>query len=205
MAHGIARTLVIPWGIEKNTYEFQMKKRNPVLHIIHVGHLTPVKDQVTLVKAFALVAKRQPSELRIFGEDFLRGAIQKLCKELGIEKKVQFLDIIPYEQMPEQYAWANMMLHTSSAEGQSMALTEAAACGVLLAGTNVGLLHDLGEECGITVEPGDFNGLATKVLSVLDDHESWNKKINNARRWAETHDLSWTISELISHLQPLLK
>jgi glycosyltransferase involved in cell wall biosynthesis len=180
------------------------RKRGSTLHVIHVGHLTPVKDQVTLIKAFAFIAKQRSAELRIFGEDFLNGAIQKLCKELEIDEKVQFLDVILYQQMPEQYAWADVILHTSLVEGQSMALTEAAATGVLLAGTNVGLLHDLGEDCGVIVEVGDFETLASKVLSVLDDDQRWTTKIQNARRWAEIHDLPWTINELKGRLHSLL-
>ncbi len=191
--------------MDKNLFRFMKKERGPSLHIIHVGHLTPVKDQSTLLRAFALIIKRHPAELKIFGADHMNGAIQKLCKELGIENNVQFLSMIPYHQMPEHYAWADMMLHTSLSEGQSMALTEAAASGVLIAGTNVGLLYDLGEDCGMTVEVGDFEGLAAKVLAITDDTESWNKKIKNARQWTDAHDLQWTINELRLQLHSLLE
>lgn len=202
--YGIEEIKIIPWGIEKDVYRFNAKKVSSPLHIIHVAHLTPVKDQVTLVKAFALIAKQRPAQLRIFGEDFLKGSIQKLCKELGVESQVEFLHVIPYPQMPEQYAWADVMLHTSMSEGQSMAITEAAASGVLLAGTCVGLLHDLGEERGLIAEVGDFEGLAAKVLNALDD-ESWDKKIKKASEWTDSHDLQWTINELKGVLQSILK
>ena len=204
-AFGINDIKIIPWGIEKDNYKFIDKKHGLPLHIIHVAHLSPVKDQVTLIKAFALIAKQRTAELRIFGEDFLNGSIQKLCKELGVENQVEFLHVIPYNEMPEQYAWADMMLHTSVSEGQSMAMTEAAASGVLLAGTRVGLLHDLGEDCGIVVEVGDYEGLASKVLNLLDDNRNWEQKIKNARQWTETHDLLWTIKELKDQINSILK
>ena len=203
--YGITRTIIIPWGADETVYKFLSKRSGSSLHIIHVGHLTPVKDQVTLLKTFALISKQHAAELRILGEDFLDGTIQKLCKDLGVDKQVHFLDVIPYQQMPEQYIWADLMLHTSMAEGQSMALTEAAASGVLLAGTRVGLLHDLGEDCGITVDVGDFETLASKVLKVLDDNRSWNQKIQRASQWAETHNLAWTINELERQLNALVK
>jgi len=203
--YGITDIKIIPWGVEKNAYKFINKKPGSSLHIIHVAHLSPVKDQVTLVKAFALIAEQRPAGLRIFGEDFLKGSIQKLCKELGAENQVEFLHVIPYHQMPEQYAWADVMLHTSISEGQSMAITEAAASGVLLAGTRVGLLHDLGEDCGIAVEVGDYETLALKVLKLLDSEEKWNQKIQNARQWAEVHDLSWTIRELKQQLNSVIE
>jgi glycosyltransferase involved in cell wall biosynthesis len=201
IAYGVKKTITtIPWGAENSLYKFNVKKRGDVLRVIHVGHLSPVKDQATLLKAFALIGKRHKVELRIFGEDFMNGAIQKLCQQLGMEHCVHFLDMIPYHQMPEQYAWADIMLHTSLSEGQSMALTEAAACGVLLAGTKVGLLHDLGEKCGVTVDAGDFEGLASKVLSVISEPDKWEQKILHAKLWSEKHDLNWTCSEIKSRL-----
>ncbi|HEV8515102.1 MAG TPA: glycosyltransferase [Cyclobacteriaceae bacterium] len=203
--YGVKEIKIIPWGVKKDDYKFIEKKLSSTLHVIHVAHLTPVKDQTTLIKAFALIAKQRPAQLRIFGEDFLKGSIQKLCKELGVENQVEFLHVIPYHQMPEQYAWADVMLHTSISEGQSMAITEAAASGVLLVGTRVGLLHDLGEDCGIVVDIGDYTALASKVLSLLDDNKKWQQKIQNARQWVETHDLSWTTNELVQQLNSVIK
>jgi glycosyltransferase involved in cell wall biosynthesis len=69
----------------------------------------------------------------------------------------------------------------------------------------VGLLHDLGADCGVIVEVGDFQILASKVLSLLDDDDRWNQKIQNARRWAETHDLQWTTNELKEQLHSIFK
>lgn len=201
---GVKTTIhIIPWGTDTTFYKSNYKKRSNVLRIIHVGHLTPVKDQATLLKTVALIGKHQTFELRIFGVDCMNGEIQRLSLELGIAKYIQFLDMIPYKQMPEQYAWADIMLHTSLSEGQSMALTEAAACGVLLAGTKVGLLHDLGEDCGLLVEVGDFEELALKVIDIINNQQSWDQKIQNARQWSEAHDLVWTINRLRSSINLL--
>lgn len=202
--HGIDRRIhVIPVGPDLSMFKFLSKPRHTILHVIHVAHLTPVKDQATLLRAFAMLIKEYPAELRIFGVDRLQGQIQKLCRELNIEKYVQFYGMIPYGQMPQQYEWADIMFHTSLSEGQSHALAEAAACGVLLAGTRVGLLYDLGEQYGITVEPGDYKDLTAKVDSLLNDPEEWKNKIQRARKWSESHDLSWTAGELTRLLHAL--
>jgi glycosyltransferase involved in cell wall biosynthesis len=200
--HGIDQPVhIIPSGADISMYTFSTKMSHQPIHIIHVGHLTPVKDQATLLKAFALLLKKRSAELRIFGVDCLNGQMQRLSKELGIEEYVHFHGVIPYSKMPEQYAWADIMFHTSLSEGQSMALTEAAACGVLMAGTRVGLLYDLGNEYGVTVEPGDYKGLTEKVDSILNDPEECKNKIHRARIWSENHDLFWTAGELTRLLQ----
>jgi len=150
-----------------------------------------------------LIAKRHPAELRIFGVDCLQGAIQNVSRELGLEQQVHFFYMVPYHQMPQHYAWADIMLHTSLFEGQCMALTEAAACGILLAGTKVGLLFDLGDDGALTVDVGDFQGLAAKVLAIVDNPESWAQKIQHAELWSATHGLSWTVGEITAELNTL--
>jgi glycosyltransferase involved in cell wall biosynthesis len=149
-----------------------------------------------LIKAFDLILKRQRGVLHVFGTDCMNGAIQRLCAELGIDQHVKFLDVVPYHEMPQHYAWADIMLHTSLSEGQSMALTEAAACGVLMAGTKVGLLHDLDDQYGITIDTGDYETLAKKVLETIEQPDLWQKKIMAARQWSAMHDLSWTVAQL---------
>jgi glycosyltransferase involved in cell wall biosynthesis len=204
--YGIVRPIVvIPWGADASSYQFQSRKRGDVLHVIHVGHLTPVKDQSTLLKAFALLVQHHPAELRIFGGDAMSGQIQNVCLALNIDKYVKFLDMIPYHQMPEQYAWADVMFHTSLSEGQSMALTEAAACGVLLAGTRVGLLYDLGNDYGVVIEPGDYRKLSEEVLSLIQKSDEWKRKVELARLWSQDHDLNWTVRELEKTLSSLFK
>jgi glycosyltransferase involved in cell wall biosynthesis len=197
--NGIRKAVrIVPWGADSSLFVFQPRIQGSVLHFIHVGHLTPVKDQKTLLRTFALVRKNQPSELRVFGVDRLNGSIQEYCNELGISDWVRFYDVIPYDQMPQHYAWSDVMLHTSLSEGQSMAVTEAAACGVLIAGTRVGLLFDLGEEYAVTVDIGDDQGLAKKIIELTGNRNSWNRKIQNAKTWSESHDLSWTANQLIT-------
>lgn len=201
---GITRDIrVIPWGADSSMYSFRQKPRHSTLNVIHVSHINPVKDQPTLLKAFALIVQKQPARLKIFGLDCMEGSMQRLCVELGIENLVEFAGMVPYHEMPQHYHEADIMLHTSWSEAQCMALTEAAACGVLLAGTKVGFLHDLGEEGGITIDVGDYENLATKVLNVLNNPVEWNRKTENAKHWSQMHTFDWTVKELTAILQNL--
>ena len=193
---------VIPWGADLSLHRFKQRSGHSLLNIIHVGYYTPVKDQMTLLMAFAMIIRECPAKLKILGIDRCDD-IQKKCIELGIDQHVELAGIIPYNQMPIHYDWADIMLHTSMSEGQCGALTEAAASGVLMAGTNVGLLYDLSEDYGIKVAVGDFKDLAMKVISIVHDEQAWNEKISNARMWSEKHDLFWTINELNAAIHAL--
>ncbi|MDQ2656692.1 MAG: glycosyltransferase [Bacteroidota bacterium] len=203
---GIHRKIsVIPWGVNPNDYQFERKIPGEVLHFIHVGHLSEVKDQATLIRTFALINQQRPSELKIFGFDTLNGKMQKLCRDLGLERSVVFHEMVPRDEMPHHYKWADIMLHTSLSEGQCMALTEAAACGVLLAGTPVGLLYDLGESSGITAGPADYKSLAEKILMVIDDSPTRERHVEMARAWSERHSFDWTLIELATQLNRQVK
>ncbi len=201
---GITKNIrVLPWGVDSKMYHFTEKQKNDTLQIIHVAHINPVKDQYTLLRAFAIIRKNRPAKLKIYGIDTMHGTMQQFCIELGIEADVEFCGVVPYHEMPNHYEKATVMLHTALSEGQCMALTEAAACGVLLAGTRVGILHDLGDECGVVVETGDYEGLAKNVLVLLDHPVECKRRIENARAWSMSHNFEWTINELTLLLQKI--
>lgn len=201
---GITRDIrVIPWGADAMMYRFTQKPKNEILQVIHVGHINPVKDQYTLLRAFSLIRKNRKAKLSIYGIDTMDGAIHKFSQELGVESDVEFCNVVPYYEMPGHYKKANVMLHTSLSEGQCMALTEAAACGVLMAGTRVGILYDLGKEYGVVVEVGDHEGLANGVLSLIDNTAECERRLENARVWSEQHDMEWTLKQLSALLQTI--
>ncbi len=203
---GIRRNVsIIPGGVDLRSYPFEVKEPGEILRFIHVGHISPVKDQSTLLKTFALINQQRKSELKIFGFDALNGKMQQLCRELAIDADVEFCDMVPRGEMPLHYRWADVMLHTSLSEGQCMALTEAAASGVLLAGTPVGLLYDLKGCAGITVKPGDYKGLAENILSVVEDTTSRERYVRAARAWSEHHPFEWTVRELTTQLRSIVK
>jgi len=194
---------VIPWGAEASSFSFQEKDWPIPLKIIHVASLNEVKDQATLLRAFQLVQMKIPATMRILGADYLGGRIQQLCHDLGLDEHVHFLGIVPYAEVPKHFEWANVIMHTSLSEGQSLALTEAASCGVLIAGTRVGLIADLGSTGAIVAAPEDFTTLANEIVDTVRDVESCRRKVAHAREWAATHDLSWTIRELSSLIDNL--
>jgi glycosyltransferase involved in cell wall biosynthesis len=204
ISSGLRRPMtVIPWGADPAVYKFKPRQHAEILHFIHVGHLTPVKDQETLLRAFALISRQRASKLRIFGVDCMDGYLQGLCKTLAIDDLVEFCGMKPYNEIPSQYDWAHIMLHTSLSEGQSMALTEGAASGLLLAGTPVGLLYDLKEECGVIANIGDHQTLASRVLQIASQPDEWSKRILNAKNWSEHHTLLWTVRALTAEINNL--
>jgi glycosyltransferase involved in cell wall biosynthesis len=161
-----------------------------------VANLTPVKDQTTLVKAFAILRRDGLAKLRFVGPDFLHGQIHRLVADLGLADDVEFVGAVPHAQVAEHYRWADMFVLTSLSEGQNGALTEAITCGVLPVSTWTGLATDLGPEAAVIVKTSDPADVAQKIRAIAADPVAWESKAHKARAWAEAHDLTWTVAEL---------
>jgi len=154
--------------------------------------LNRVKDQLTLLKAFRLIREQMDCRLRVVGEDTLGGEVQRCAAELGISDAVTFTGFVPHDGLGPHFAWAHLLLHTSLYEGQGVVFAEAAAAGLAICGTRVGLLADLGERFAATAEAGDHEGLALAALRLLGDASLRNTLAAGAKTWAGEHDADRT-------------
>ncbi len=99
-----------------------------------VGRFADQKDFETLIRAFALLRDRMPARLIILGEGTLRGRLEALIKELGIEAEVQLPGFVsnPYAYM----RGASTFVLSSRWEALPTVLIEAMACGCQLVATD---------------------------------------------------------------------
>jgi len=112
-----------------------------------VGRVQDVKDQATLINAFALLQQRLPAEaagrlrLAIIGDGPLRPALQAQVKQSGLEHAVWLPgarnDIDALMRSFDVFALSSI------AEGTPVTLLEAMACGLPVVSTRVGGIPDL--------------------------------------------------------------
>jgi glycosyltransferase involved in cell wall biosynthesis len=205
--HGLHRreSHLIPIGAEKELFPFEPKTPDGTLKILHVANLTLVKDQATLVRAFALVSKELDARLRIVGSDFLEGAIHNLVRDLGLADRVELVGPVPFGSMPAHYRWSDIAMLTSLSEGQSRFLTEAAMSGVLVVSTPAGHISELGEAAAVVINPGEPQDAAKKIVAAARDRTGWEARVANARAWASAHDMAWTVERVTDVLQRLAR
>jgi glycosyltransferase involved in cell wall biosynthesis len=191
--------VVIPPGAEP---EFLVPQPRPFpgtspFHLIHVANLTEVKDQETLLRAYAEINRTCKAELRIVGGDYLAGRIQRRARELGLSEGVSFTGFVPHEAMPEQFAWAHVLLQTSLHEAGGVAVAEAAAARVVIAGSATGLLADLADRCAVAIAPADSNALARAVCGLLAEPVRFMNLQEQAFQWARDNSVE-TSARLIA-------
>ena len=194
---------VVPIGAEAALFPFETKPRTGPLKILHVGNLTEVKDQATLLRAFARLLPDLDARLRIVGDGALRPYLAALIHELRLDGAVELAGAVPFAAMPNHYHWADMFVLTSLSEGQNRSLTEAAMCGVLQVSTPVGHIADLGETVAVVVRAGDPQHVADRIVGIANDIDGWSLRVRAARGWAATHDMAWTVDRLSMILEGL--
>jgi glycosyltransferase involved in cell wall biosynthesis len=177
-------------------FDYHPKPLRSPITFLHVANLHPVKDQETLIRAFAIINASIPSQLIIVGSGVDYDKVMGWIAEHRLEN-VFIKEPVPYEQLSTIYHSADVLLHTSLSEGQSEVVTEAMSCGLPVCGTRVGLMHDL-PGCCVTADVRDYKTLAEKTIALMKDQERMNEIRMKAQHWTSQHDITWTSKKLMS-------
>ncbi|TLM66182.1 MAG: glycosyltransferase [Deltaproteobacteria bacterium] len=130
------------------------------------GRLHPVKDQETLLRAFAAVAGRLPgARVAIMGAGRLDGRLRELAETLGIADRVDFLGQVPGG--PKYFKAFDVFVLPSVREPFGMVLIEAMAAGIPVISSRSGGAGDVVGDTGLLFDPGDAAGLGDCLLQAF--------------------------------------
>jgi len=163
------RLKLAPLGVDLDLFSPSSIALARTNKLIHVGTLTPVKDQTTLLRAFRIVHQQSPhTRLTIVGDGPLRPKLEALTHELGLSDAVQFRGEIDHATLPAVYQSGCGFVLTSHHEAQGMVAIEAAACGLPVAGTRVGVIPELASSAEAVAAVGAVEALAAALAITLD-------------------------------------
>jgi glycosyltransferase involved in cell wall biosynthesis len=146
------RIHIIPFGIDASRYR-PYKKKGGTLNLLWVGRVTRDRNIEVILKAVKLLEKRDV-RLRIVGNESKRTHTDKgseikrlksMVKTLGIGDKVEF---IPWTdaRANKEFRKADIFVYTSLWENLGQTILEAAAAGLPLICTRVGVALELVEK-----------------------------------------------------------
>ncbi len=165
-----------------------------------VGRLQAVKNQATLIRAFAeLSARTQEADrcrLVIVGDGPKREELAALVAELGISERVLLAGAS--DEVPRFLAAMDLFVLPSLAEGISNTLLEAMSCGVAVAASAVGGNVEILEpgQSGTLFAPTDVDELTNILQSYVLDRERTARLGEAARaRAVAAHDLGGMVDE----------
>jgi len=146
--------------------EFSLRSDNKIIGT--VARLDDVKDQLTMIDAFARVVTKIP-EARLFlvGDGPMRKKLNERIGKHRLEKEIFITGA--RGDIPEMLNLFDLYVLTSVSEGTSLSLLEAMASGLPSVVTNVGGNPSIigNESEGLLVEPKDIGGIADAMIRVL--------------------------------------
>jgi len=99
--------------------------------LMSIGRLAKEKNWTTLLHAVAEVFKsRSNIRLAIFGSGDQQKALQKLAGDLGIAAQVEFVGVVPFDEIPQYLNAADIFCFASVSETQGLVTMEALAAGL---------------------------------------------------------------------------
>lgn len=204
--NGISREhiLVIPFGVDITQFSFRPHTTSGCIEFILIGNLNKVKDPYTAIRTFSLLTRNRDCHLTIVGSDILGGGAQEYARSLDVFEKITWKGKARHETIPALLHTSDFLLLTSIFEGEGVVVMEAYACGAIAAGTNVGLLADVGDR-DVTADSGDAVGLAEKIERLIAQPEKLQKMREKNRKFAERYSIEWTFSEYSRVYEKILK
>ncbi|MEO8409956.1 MAG: TIGR03088 family PEP-CTERM/XrtA system glycosyltransferase [Propionivibrio sp.] len=133
-----------------------------------VGRLQPVKDQATLLRAFAAL-ENASARLVMVGDGPLAANLRSLADSLGVGSRVWFSGAL--DDVPAMLGNIDVFVLPSLSEGISNTVLEAMASGIPVLATAVGGNVELVEDgrSGRLFQPGDAARLTQLLAAYLDD------------------------------------
>ncbi|HWA34157.1 MAG TPA: glycosyltransferase [Cyclobacteriaceae bacterium] len=193
--HGIRRQdiRILPWGIDNHQFPYRPCPVKVPVSFLHIGNLNRVKDQLTLLKAFKLIADQIDCHLNVIGEGPLEHNLREWITTNGLSDNVTLKRPVDYKDVAAFYQQAMILLHTSLSEGQSEVVTEAMSSGVVVCGTQVGLMSDL-PSCCVAVPTENPEALGDEVLKLIRDEKRIASIRRNAQEWTHSYNIAWTVN-----------
>jgi glycosyltransferase involved in cell wall biosynthesis len=171
-SRGVPRIVVIPNGIRSDI--FYPRPTGPRectgrRTLLFVGSLVPLKGVDVLLRAFSSLAGGERYRLRlVYHNAGAENAYRRLCAELGIAERVEFVGTVPSAGLGEIYRDADLFVLPSRGEALPSVITEALLCGVPVVATDVGGVAEQVDKYGVVVQPGSVEALAAGLEEVLE-------------------------------------
>lgn len=168
--------------------------------ILCPARISPEKGQIYLIEALKEVNESKKVHVFFMGASDLKekNKIKNLASQLKLEDYVHFFPPRPYDQVPQYYKAADLIVLPSTSEGLPLAIIENMALGNVVIASNVGGIPELIEDgvTGLLVPPKNPEALAKAIINVLEDLELRNKIKVNAIKRAMDFDIEKTVGKI---------
>jgi len=172
------KLFVIPMGIDVDEYVDSQINHEGTINILFVGRIARVRRIEILLQAVARLSI--PCQLILVGGEEKTSSLSKsgyldelknLCKALNINDQVTFVGEVPQDELFNWYSKGDIFVYPSLYENFGQPILEAAAAGLPIISTSVGVARELitDNETGFLFT-GDVQELADRITQLSDQN-----------------------------------
>ena len=191
--------IIVYNGIDVNKFSYDFKEEDDTLSVGTVSRITPIKDQLTLIRSIPEVIEKNDATFYIVGDvqdkeyyfEFL-----SLAESLGISERIEFTG---FQESSEWYPQFDVFVLPSLSEGFPLTILEALSTGTPCIATNVGGVSEILDE-RFLINKWDPSALAGKINWLLQDYDLRSKIAQNGRRMIKNR---FSIDQMVSSYKEL--
>lgn len=194
------------------TYNVNRSSLNPKLSSLNskpkrftlgiASRLEKIKGMDLVIPAFAEVLKKHPdTRLIVVGDGSLRSAMEQQAKNLVCNDHIIWAGRQPQKELSKWYSLMDVVLMPSRSEGFGLTAIEAMANGCVVVASNVGGLPEVVRdgECGLLHQSEDTSDMADKIVSLINDKDTYNRLQAQSLREVEKYSFE-RYAELINNM-----
>ena len=164
---------IIPDGLDPDSFEPTQREAHPkVVRCLSIGRLIPRKGFQFLIRALPQVFDRvkHKFEIEIVGDGPYEEELKTLAKDLSVDSYIHFTGAVEYQDLPQKYRDADILILPSLAEGMPLVVLEAMGTGLPIIASRVQGIDELVADGvnGALFDPGDVDGLAECIIKLID-------------------------------------
>jgi len=190
------------WRVDGSGVRQELGIGDGVVLIGFVGRLSREKNLRVLVEAVGQVlGQRKEAAFMLVGAGPEMESLKRWVRAIGGEGRVFLVGSVPYEDIPPYQAAIDILVTASLSETQPLAYTEAMAAGTPIVALRAPGAADMVDDGvnGLLSEVEDgAEGLAEKILRIVDDRALRRKLAQGARDSAQQFDVARVTDRLVA-------
>ncbi len=140
-------------------------------YFLYLGRHDPYKNIPGLITAFAHLTHHRDYQLWLVGstDNRFTPKLRQQARELGIAKRVKFLDYLDYHELPVVISNAIALVFPTLWEGFGLPVLEAMACGTPVITSNLASLPEITADAAILIDPYQTEAITSAMQSLVED------------------------------------
>lgn len=167
----------------------EIEKEIKEYECVFLGRLVERKGVFDLIRVWKLIIKKKPlAKLCIIGEGQVRTKLENQVKNEKLDNNILFMGSVSENEKYRLLKKSKLFIYPSYKEGWGIVIAEALACELPVVTYDLPVYRKIFNNYLFTVEIGNIDKLAKKVLYTLDNLEEYNQFIIDARIYISKYD-----------------